>query len=118
MSATQNLEGVLARWEPVIGLEVHAQLKTKTKIFCACPTDFGAIANHHACPVCHGHPGALPVLNKAAVEMAIMTGLGLHCTINQSSVFARKSYFYPDLPKGYQISQFDQPICSNGWLEI
>jgi aspartyl-tRNA(Asn)/glutamyl-tRNA(Gln) amidotransferase subunit B len=112
------MQSVLERWEPVIGLEVHAQLKTKTKIFCGCPTTFGEAPNTNGCPVCHGHPGALPVLNARVVEMAVMTGLGLHCTIQETSIFARKNYFYPDLPKGYQISQFDRPICTEGWLEL
>ena len=118
MKQDSPLQKVLQRWEPVIGLEVHAQLRTKTKIFCGCPTTFGESPNTNACPVCHGHPGALPVLNKRVVEMAIMTGLGLHCTVQETSIFARKNYFYPDLPKGYQISQFDHPICTNGWLEL
>ncbi|MBR57483.1 MAG: Asp-tRNA(Asn)/Glu-tRNA(Gln) amidotransferase GatCAB subunit B [Myxococcales bacterium] len=112
------MESILERWEPVIGLEVHAQLKTRTKIFCGCPTNFGGEPNTHVCPVCLGHPGTLPVLNQSAVKMAIATGLGLHCTVTTESVFARKNYFYPDLPKGYQISQFDKPICTEGWLEI
>ncbi len=112
------MESILERWEPVIGLEVHAQLKTKTKIFCGCPTDFGAEPNTHVCPVCLGHPGTLPVLNRSVVRMAMSTGLGLHCTVTTESIFARKNYFYPDLPKGYQISQFDKPICTDGWLEI
>ena len=118
MKQDSPLQKVLQRWEPVIGLEVHAQLRTRTKIFCGCPTTFGESPNTNACPVCHGHPGALPVLNKRVVEMAIMTGLGLHCTVQETSIFARKNYFYPDLPKGYQISQFDRPICTNGWLEL
>ncbi len=105
-------------YETVIGLEVHAQLKTKTKIFCGCPTDFGAEPNHHVCPVCTGMPGVLPALNKKAVEYAIRTGLALDCKIGETSVFSRKNYFYPDLPKGYQITQFELPICGKGHLDI
>lgn len=104
--------------EPVIGLEVHAQLKTKTKIFCGCPTEFGKSENDQVCPVCMGMPGVLPVLNKRAVECAIKAGLSLNCTISKSTKFDRKNYFYPDLPKGYQISQYDQPICKEGHLVI
>jgi aspartyl-tRNA(Asn)/glutamyl-tRNA(Gln) amidotransferase subunit B len=105
-------------YEPVIGVEVHAQLKTITKLFCACGTKFGLPANTQTCPICLGMPGTLPVVNRRAVEMAIQTGLALHCTINPSSRFARKNYFYPDLPKGYQISQYEAPICYNGWVDI
>ncbi|PIR20448.1 MAG: Asp-tRNA(Asn)/Glu-tRNA(Gln) amidotransferase GatCAB subunit B [Deltaproteobacteria bacterium CG11_big_fil_rev_8_21_14_0_20_47_16] len=105
-------------FECVIGLEVHAQLLTKTKLFCNCPTTFGAPPNSHICPVCTGQPGALPVLNRKAVEFAIRAGLATHCTIDEHSVFARKNYFYPDLPKGYQISQYDRPICREGVVEI
>ncbi len=102
------------RYELVIGLEVHVQLKTRTKIFCACPTDFGAPPNANTCPVCLALPGALPVLNAHAVELATQAALALECTVHPVSVFARKNYFYPDLPKGYQISQFDQPIATAG----
>ncbi len=105
-------------YEAVIGLEVHAHLKTKSKLFCSCPTEFGSEPNHNTCPVCNGHPGVLPVLNHEAVRMAILSGLALNCKINKKSVFARKNYFYPDLPKGYQISQFEEPICSGGFVEI
>lgn len=106
------------KYEAVIGLEVHAQLKTKSKIFCGCPTDFGGAPNDHVCPVCLGMPGVLPVLNKRAVEFAIRTGLALNCEIAETSKFDRKNYFYPDLPKDYQISQFDQPVCRGGHLMI
>lgn len=105
-------------FETVIGLEVHAQLLTKTKLFCGCATTFGAPPNTQICPVCTGQPGALPVLNRRVVEFAIRMGLATHCTIDAKSVFARKNYFYPDLPKGYQISQFDRPICREGLVEI
>ena len=105
-------------YETVIGLEVHAQLKTRSKIFCSCSTEFGASPNHHTCPVCLGMPGVLPVLNREAVSFAIRTGLALNCTINPLSRFARKNYFYPDLPKGYQISQYELPVCEQGHLMI
>lgn len=105
-------------YEAVIGLEVHAQLLTKTKIFCGCSTKFGASPNSQTCPVCLGMPGVLPVLNRKVVEFAIMLGLATHCTINKDSYFARKNYFYPDLPKGYQISQYEMPICSSGYVII
>ena len=107
-----------ARYEPVIGLEVHAQLKTRSKIFCGCSTRFGAAPNSQVCPVCLGLPGVLPVLNARAVEYAVMVGLAVGARIAPRSVFARKNYFYPDLPKGYQISQYDRPLCEGGQVEI
>jgi len=105
-------------YEPVIGLEVHAQLKTKSKIFCGCSTAFGAPPNTNTCQVCLGMPGVLPVLNKKVVEYTMKMALATHCTITSPNRFARKNYFYPDLPKGYQISQFELPIAEHGWLEI
>ena len=105
-------------YETVIGLEIHAELSTKTKVFCTCPAEFGGDPNTHICPVCTGQPGALPVLNSAAVEFAVRAGLAFGCTINRYSRFDRKNYFYPDLPKAYQISQLDLPLCLNGKLEL
>jgi aspartyl-tRNA(Asn)/glutamyl-tRNA(Gln) amidotransferase subunit B len=109
---------VTDRYEMVVGLEVHVQLKTRTKAFCGCSADFGAAPNTNVCPVCLALPGALPVLNEHAVELAVRAALGLGCTVNPISVFARKNYFYPDLPKGYQISQFDQPLATGGSVVI
>ncbi len=109
---------VLAKYEPVIGLEVHVQLLTRTKIFCGCSTRFGDPPNTNVCPVCLGLPGTLPVLNKRAVEMAMRASLSLNCTVHEHSRFARKNYFYPDLPKGYQISQYELPLATGGWLEV
>jgi len=106
------------KYEAVIGLEVHAQLQTNTKIFCGCETAFGEEANTRTCPVCIGMPGVLPVLNRKAVEYIIKTGLATHCAITPTSRFARKNYFYPDLPKGYQISQYELPLCEKGYVEI
>jgi aspartyl-tRNA(Asn)/glutamyl-tRNA(Gln) amidotransferase subunit B len=108
----------LAKYEVVIGLEVHAQLRTSSKLFCGCAVRYGDPPNHHACPVCLALPGALPVLNGTAVEYGVRTALATHCTVHPRSVFARKNYFYPDLPKGYQISQFEEPLATGGWIEI
>src|SRR5437868_9075608 len=108
----------IARYEPVIGLEVHVQRATVTKSFCSCPTSFGAQPNTNVCPVCLGLPGALPVLSKKAVDLAIRAGLALNCEIRPLSRFARKNYFYPDLPKGYQISQYDQPFAEHGHVDV
>jgi len=109
---------VLAKYETVIGLEVHVQLLTKSKIFCGCSTRFGDPPNTNVCPVCLGLPGTLPILNKRVVELAMRASLALNCTVHEHSRFARKNYFYPDLPKGYQISQYELPLATNGWIEI
>jgi aspartyl-tRNA(Asn)/glutamyl-tRNA(Gln) amidotransferase subunit B len=110
----------MMEYEGVIGLEVHAELVTKSKMFCGCAVVMsdGEAPNSHVCPICTGMPGMLPVINRRAVEMTIMAGLALNCTIEEFNIFARKNYFYPDLPKGYQISQYEFPLCRNGWLEI
>ena len=109
---------ILARYEPVIGLEVHVQLLTKSKLFCACSARFGDPPNTNVCPVCLGLPGTLPVVNRRALEMAVKAALAIHCTIQERSRFARKNYFYPDLPKGYQISMYELPLATGGWLEV
>jgi aspartyl-tRNA(Asn)/glutamyl-tRNA(Gln) amidotransferase subunit B len=109
---------VFAKYQPVIGLEVHVQLLTQTKAFCGCINQYGGEPNTHCCPVCLGLPGALPVLNRQAVEFAVLASKALNLTINEESIFARKNYFYPDSPKGYQISQFDKPLAENGWMDV
>src|SRR5512143_1291055 len=101
----------LSGWEPVVGLEVHCQLKTRSKAFCPCPVVFGAPPNTAVCPVCLGYPGTLPVANRQMVALAIRVAIATGCTVHGTSIFARKSYFYPDLPKGYQISQYDRPLA-------
>ncbi len=115
MAAVPTLDpAVFGKYQPVIGLEVHVQLLTQTKAFCGCRNEYGGEPNTHICPVCLGLPGALPVLNRQAVEFATLAANALGCTINTRSVFARKNYFYPDSPKGYQISQFDKPLAEHG----
>jgi aspartyl-tRNA(Asn)/glutamyl-tRNA(Gln) amidotransferase subunit B len=116
--APLSYDDVIERYEPVIGLETHVELGTRTKMFCACMTDFGAVPNTQVCPVCLGLPGSLPVANRAAIEATIRIGLALNCTIASWSRFARKNYFYPDMPKDYQISQYDEPLCVDGWLDV
>ena len=105
-------------YEVVIGLEIHAELSTNSKIFCSCTTEFGGEENTHCCPVCLGIPGTLPVLNKKVVEYAVKAGLAMNCTIPEFCKLDRKHYFYPDLPKAYQVSQFDLPLCVNGYVDI
>ncbi|MPZ26365.1 MAG: Asp-tRNA(Asn)/Glu-tRNA(Gln) amidotransferase subunit GatB [Micromonosporaceae bacterium] len=113
-----DLEDVVRRYEPMIGLEVHVELGTRTKMFCGCPTGFGAEPNTQVCPVCLGLPGSLPVANRAAIEATIRIGLALNCQVASWCRFARKNYFYPDMPKNYQISQYDEPLCTGGWLDV
>ena len=108
----------VARYDPVIGLETHVELGTMTKMFCGCPTVFGTAPNSAVCPVCLGLPGSLPVINSAAIEYAIRIGLALNCSIASWCRFARKNYFYPDMPKNFQISQYDEPLCTEGWLDV
>ena len=117
-SVLSSIDDVVTRYEPVIGMEVHVELGTTTKMFCGCLTRFGAEPNTQVCPVCLGLPGSLPVANRAAVEATIRIGLALNCTIASWCRFARKNYFYPDMPKNFQISQYDEPLCTNGWLDV
>ncbi len=115
---TVRFDDVVARYEPVIGLETHVELGTASKMFCGCTTTFGAEPNTQTCPVCLGLPGALPVTNAEAVRSAALIGLALNCSIASWSRFARKNYFYPDMPKDFQISQYDEPLCTDGWLDV
>ncbi len=116
--ALVDLDELLTRYEPVIGLETHVELGTASKMFCGCSTTFGAEPNTQTCPVCLGLPGSLPVANAAAIEATIRIGLALHCRIATWCRFARKNYFYPDIPKGFQTSQYDEPLCTAGYLDV
>src|SRR5579872_2627198 len=119
MATASDISSVTrAKYEPVIGLEVHVQLLTESKIFCSCSTHFGDPPNTNVCPVCLGMPGTMPVLNRKAVEFAVLAAMALNGRVNETSIFARKNYFYPDLPKGYQISQYDKPLAEFGHIEI
>lgn len=118
VTTNSDFDAAVAHYDPVLGFEVHVELSTNSKMFCGCPTDFGAAPNTHVCPTCVGLPGSLPVVNEAAVEATIKIGLALNCEIAQWCRFARKNYFYPDMPKDYQISQYDEPLCSNGYLDV
>src|SRR2546421_1502394 len=117
-AALVPFDQALTRYEPLIGLETHVELGTMTKMFCGCPARFGGEPNTLVCPVCLGLPGSLPVANRAAIEYTIWIGLALNCTIADWCRFARKNYFYPDMPKNFQISQYDEPLCTDGWLDI
>ena len=117
-TSTEITPEILAKYQPVIGLEVHVQLLTATKAFCGCVNQYGGEPNTHCCPTCLGLPGALPVLNRQAVEFAVLAAKAINCEIRETSIFSRKNYFYPDSPKGYQISQFDKPIAEHGWIEV
>ena len=117
-TATALSPDVLAKYQPVIGLEVHVQLLTKSKAFCGCRNEYGGDPNTHVCPTCLGLPGALPVLNRQAVEFAVLAAKAIGCEIRETSIFSRKNYFYPDSPKGYQISQFDKPIAEDGAIFV
>src|SRR5262245_46093218 len=118
MSGTVPFDEAVTRYDPVIGIETHVELGTTSKMFCGCPTEFGAEPNSAVCPVCLGLPGSLPVINRAAIEYTIRIGLALNCSIASWCRFARKNYFYPDMPKNYQISQYDEPLCTDGWLDV
>ena len=113
-----TVDDALLRWEPVVGMETHIELGTLSKMFCGCTTTFGGAPNAHTCPVCLGLPGALPVANEAAIRYTILIGLALHCEIAEWCRFARKNYFYPDMPKNFQISQYDEPLCTDGWVDV
>ena len=110
----------MTQYEPVIGLEIHGEMLTKSKMFCSCSADYGSAAepNTNICPTCTGLPGAMPVVNKKMTELAALVGLALNCSVNKHNTFARKNYYYPDLPKGYQISQYELPICEKGWIDV